>query len=117
RKYGSVIETEGRRLGDMVERVMAFAGMSSGAQIQSRVDVSVSTVITEAVDAVRHDARDRGVTIEVNVSAALPIVSGDAEALRSAVQNIVGNAVKYSAQGGMVTVDASSEHGGIVRIR
>ena len=31
RRYGALIETEGRRLGDMVERVMAFAGISSGA--------------------------------------------------------------------------------------
>src|SRR5207302_6342536 len=30
KKYGSLIQTEGRRLGDMVERVMAFAGMTSG---------------------------------------------------------------------------------------
>jgi signal transduction histidine kinase len=117
RKYGSVIETEGRRLGDMVERVMAFAGMSSGARIQSRAEVNLSSVITEAVDAVRHDARDRRVAIEMNVSAPLPVVSGDAAALRSAVQNIVGNAVKYSAQGAAVRVDASAGHGAIVEIR
>jgi len=117
RRYGSVIETEGRRLGDMVERVMAFAGMSSGGRTLSRADVDLSTVITEAVDAVRHDARDRGVAIELNLSAPLPIVFGDADALRSAVQNIVGNAVKYSMQGAAVKVEASEEQGAIVTIR
>jgi signal transduction histidine kinase len=107
KRYGSLIQTEGRRLGDMVERVMGFAGISSGAPARAHADVDVSAMIAEAVDGVRHDAQDRGVTIDVHANGALPPVSGDAEALRSAVQNIVGNAVKYSAGGAVVAVSAA----------
>jgi two-component system, OmpR family, sensor histidine kinase SenX3 len=116
RRYGSLIETEGRRLGDMVERVMAFAGMSSGAQAPSHASVDVAQVIAGAVEGVQHDARDRGVTIAVHSNGTLPPVSGDAEALRSAVQNVVGNAVKYSAGGATVDV-ASAVRGAQVEIR
>jgi signal transduction histidine kinase len=104
KRYGTLIETEGRRLGDMVERVMAFAGINSGTTVRVRTDVNVSDIIADAVDAVRHDAADRGVTVAVHASGALPPVAGDADALRSAVQNIIGNAVKYSASGGRVDV-------------
>jgi signal transduction histidine kinase len=124
RRYGSLIETEGRRLGDMVERVMAFAGISSGAPSRSPVEVDVEEVIVEAVDGVKHDALDRGVTIAVQVGADvgngghgdLPAVSGDPDALRSAIQNIVGNAVKYSPDGGTVDV-AAAARGPAVQIR
>src|SRR5262245_42243577 len=116
KRYGSLIETEGRRLGDMVERVMAFAGMSSGAQAPSHASVDVAQVIADAVQGVQHEARDRGVTIAVHSNGALPPVSGDAEALRSAVQNVVGNAVKYSAGGATVDV-ASAVRGALVEIR
>jgi two-component system, OmpR family, sensor histidine kinase SenX3 len=116
KRYGSLIETEGRRLGDMVERVMAFAGMSSGAQAPSQARVDVAQVIADAVEGVQHDARDRGVTIVVDSHGTLPPVSGDAEALRSAVQNVVGNAVKYSAGGATVDV-ASGVRGALVEIR
>ena len=116
KRYGSLIETEGRRLGDMVERVMAFAGMSSGAQAPSHARVDVAQVIADAVEGVQHDARDRGVTIAVHSNGTLPPVSGDAEALRSAVQNVVGNAVKYSAGGATVDV-ASGVRGAQVEIR
>jgi two-component system, OmpR family, sensor histidine kinase SenX3 len=116
KRYGSLIETEGRRLGDMVERVMAFAGMSSGAQAPSHASVDVAQVIADAVEGVQHDARDRGVTIAVQSNGALPPVAGDAEALRSAVQNVVGNAVKYSAGGATVEV-ASAVRGAQVEIR
>ena len=116
KRYGSLIQIEGRRLGDMVERVMAFAGITSGAPVQSHTSVDVSRVIAEAVDGVQHDARERGVTIAVQSNGALPPVSGDAEALRSAVQNVVGNAVKYSAGGATVDV-ASGVRGASVEIR
>jgi signal transduction histidine kinase len=104
KRYGALIETEGRRLGDMVERVMAFAGISSGTAFRARADVDVSKVIAEVADAVRHDAQDRGVTVTVHSNGALSPVVGDADALRSAVQNIVGNAVKYSQSGGAVDI-------------
>jgi len=113
--YGSLIETEGRRLADMVERVMEFAGIGSGAPMRLRRDVDASKVIADAVSGVRAEARDRGVTITVHPGGALPPVEADADALRSALQNIVGNAVKYSPSGGVVDVTAQS-HDGIVRI-
>src|SRR5262249_36246123 len=48
----------------------------------------------------------------------LPPVAGDADALRSAIQNIVGNAVKYSQGGGSVDVAIDVVHdAAIVRIR
>jgi signal transduction histidine kinase len=42
----------------------------------------------------------------VQVDGALPPVAGDAGALRSAIQNIVGNAIKYSPSGGTVEISA-----------
>src|SRR5204862_7596691 len=44
KRYGSLIEAEGRRLGDMVERVMAFAGVSSGTARRSRLDMDLARV-------------------------------------------------------------------------
>jgi signal transduction histidine kinase len=116
KRYGSLIETEGRRLGDTVERVLQFAGISSGAPVRFRQDVDVSAVVADAVSGVSADARDHGVTITVHPNGALPRVEGDPDALRSALQNIVGNAVKYSSSGGTVDVKTHA-HDGIVQIR
>jgi signal transduction histidine kinase len=104
KRYGSLIETEGRRLAAMVERVLEFAGINSGTAVRAHVDVDVSKVVAEVAAAVRHDAADRGVSVHVHANDALPPVAGDVDALRSAVQNIVGNAVKYSPSGGSVDI-------------
>jgi signal transduction histidine kinase len=115
KRYGSLVETEGRRLGAMVERVLDFAGISAGNGL-SRGDVNVSSVIAEVLRGLDADARDRGVTIAVHEAPEAPHVIGDGDALRSAVQNVVGNAVKYSPRG--ATVDVATEiRDSTVRIR
>jgi signal transduction histidine kinase len=111
--YGSLIEAEGRRLADMVERVMEFAGISSGAAIRARAGVDVAQIVAAAVQGVSADARARDVTVTVHANGALPTVTADADALRSAVQNIVGNAVKYSANGGSVDVTTRVGEAGV----
>ena len=116
KRYGSLVETEGRRLSAMVERVLDFAGIDSATSVRSRGDVDVSSVIADAVRGLDADARDRGVTIAVHETDDAPHLVGDGDALRSAVQNVVGNAVKYSPRGG--TVDVATEvRDSTVRIR
>jgi signal transduction histidine kinase len=117
KRYGSLIQTEGRRLGDMVERVMEFAGISSGTAVRARGAVDIAKVIAEATDALRADARDRGVTLDVHSNGTLPVVSGDVDALRSAVQNIVGNALKYSPAGASVDVSTHFERSDPARVQ
>ena len=109
KKYGSLIRTEGRRLSDMIERIMEFAGMTSSAPIRTRDDVDMARVVDEAASAVADDARERGVVVAVRAESGLPPIVGDPDALRSAMQNVLGNAVKYSPQGGLVEAQADLE--------
>jgi signal transduction histidine kinase len=115
--YGSLIETEGRRLGDMVERVLLFAGIGSGTRTSVRADVDLGRVVDDAVSGISGEASARQVAIDVHPAASLPALLGDREALRSAVQNIIGNAVKYSPAGASVDVTLELLNDAIVRIR
>jgi signal transduction histidine kinase len=117
KRYGALIETEGRRLGDMVERVMEFAGISGGTATRAPAGVDVAKAVGEAADAVRHDAEDRGVALTVHQNGTLPPVIGDLDALRSAVQNLIGNAVKYSASGATVDVSTHLANGASRRVQ
>jgi signal transduction histidine kinase len=105
KRYGSVIQNEGRRLHGMVERVMTFAGISSGAPIRVRRDVDVSRLVADAVTGAVSAATDRQVTVSQEVASDVPPIVGDADALRSAFQNVIDNAIKYSHDGGTVQVD------------
>jgi signal transduction histidine kinase len=113
KQYGQAIETEARRLGDMVERVLQYAGIASGVALASRVPIAPAEIIDSAVEAARQATGVQGAaaaTIERHVAEDLPRVLGDPAALRSAVENLIANAVKYGGADRWVGIRA--ERGG-----
>ena len=86
--------------------VLQYAGIASGVGVASRIAVAPADIIASAVDAVAHAAG--AATIERQVSASLPLVQGDPAALRSAVENLIANAVKYGGEDGWVGVRAEA---------
>ena len=93
--YGSTIQGEARRLGETVERVLQLAGLGSGRPLPMS-PVSAAEIVGDAVRQTALDAERAGVTVEVDIAGDLPPLVGDAPSLQSAVQNLVGNAVKYA---------------------
>ncbi len=109
--YGALIRTESRRLSDMVDRVMDFAGMTTGTLIRARREVDAAELVAAAVGSVQSEARERSVTVRVHPPRRRCSVLVDADAMGSALQNALGNAIKYSAPGSEVDVDlASTDH-------
>jgi signal transduction histidine kinase len=106
RQYGTTIQGEARRLGETVERVLQFAGIQAGRAVAQRTMVQPEDVVRDAVAASSSIADDAGAQIEVQVPQALPPVVADRGALRSAVQNLVINAIKYGGPRPSVSVSA-----------
>ncbi len=111
RSYGALIESEGRRLTDMVERVMTFAGLGSTIVARRGAPVDVAALVRAAAGRLAADGAERGVNVIVPPELPALIVDGDADALRSAIENVLGNAIKYSPPGGSVDVGLSSDRG------
>jgi two-component system sensor histidine kinase KdpD len=58
--------------------------------------------------------RNTGHQIVVQVPPDLPFVQGDADGIQQILSNLVDNALKYSSPGGQITLQATTEPGGIV---
>ncbi|MGC4084256.1 MAG: HAMP domain-containing sensor histidine kinase [Vicinamibacterales bacterium] len=101
--YGALIRDEGRRLSEMVERVMDFAGMTGGASMVSRVPVDITAIVKQVVTSFEAEASTRGVFFQA-ADAARVTIDADPSAMTSALQNVIGNAVKYSVNGGVVDI-------------
>jgi len=109
KRYGQLLETEARRLGEMVERVLQYAGIESGLATGARVPLAPTEVIEGAIESSLTLLGSEQITIERNFIPNPPTVVGDAAALRSAVQNLIANAVKYGGRDRWVGVRV--EHG------
>jgi signal transduction histidine kinase len=106
KRYGQMIEAEARRLGDMVERVLQYAGIESGFNTAARVPLAPMEIIESAVESALPLVGPGEVTVHREIAPDLPMVLGDATALRSAVQNLVANAVKYGGRDRWVGIRA-----------
>jgi signal transduction histidine kinase len=100
RKYGALIATEGRRLTQMVEQVMTFAGLQAGKPGLDVRAVDTSLVVDEALVAMAPLVREQDATVERDVPEDLPRMLADASAVSRCIQNLLGNALKYGGQPG-----------------
>jgi len=67
-------------------------------------EVLFNGVVDSAVDQLSPQARSRSIQIELQTTDDDLWLSGDAASLERAVANIIGNAIKYSSEGGKVMV-------------
>ncbi|MBO0722163.1 MAG: HAMP domain-containing histidine kinase, partial [Blastocatellia bacterium] len=96
KRYGALIRDEGRRLAEMVEQVLEFAGTQAQRRVYDLQPVNLQRVIDDALAASRLQLAEGGFEIEKKVPPAIPPVNGDAAALSRALQNLLSNAMKYS---------------------
>ena len=70
-----------------------------------------SELVHDSVGACRNEIEKAGVQVEIEIAQDLPPVLGDVTALRSALQNLISNAVKYGGDARWLRVTARPDPG------
>lgn len=108
RTYGQVINKESRRLSKLVESALLHSKLeSSDASEMERHPIQIGAVIDAALD----DSDIGEANVRKELAEELPSIMGDEEALKSALQNLFTNAVKYSDKPCSLSVSARSTNG------
>ena len=94
-RYGRMIDREGRRLGELVGQVLAFARMQSERPRFNRESLPAEQVVEGALEMSRAQWEEQRVEIEVHVDEDLPPLFSDPQAAIRSLANLIGNAVKY----------------------
>lgn len=97
REYGAYIETESRRLTQLINNILDFSRIESG-RIAYTFDASdLEEVLAGTLATFSVRLRDKGFEVEFNgPEDPLPEINLDANAVDRAVANLLDNAVKYS---------------------
>jgi len=99
------IKIESRRLAGLVEELLDLGKIESGVE-SVQVSCPLARMAMEAVEAARFQARSRKVSLRGDVSALTRPVLGNPVRLRQVLDNLIQNALKYTAPGGEVVVRA-----------
>lgn len=107
----SVINQEARRLERIVGDMLSVAEIEAGT-LKLRVgDVRLESLFEELRADYQAQADARGITLTFNLPPKLPVLVGDRDKIVLALQNLLGNALKYTPEGGSVTVTAEITNG------
>ncbi len=106
-KLISIIEEECERLINSVNTILDISRMDAGMTDYNMEKYNLFHLIERSVSNIRPIAESKGINLEVNIGGRLPPVNIDGERIGQALGNLLDNAVKFTTQGGKVTVAAT----------
>ena len=108
RRFLDRIETEVDSLAQMVQELLELSRIESG-QVPFRFrPCPVSEIVLTPVERMQSLAARKRIDLVVDLPARLPNVLADAERVQQVVTNLVHNALKFSPEGGSITVSANT---------
>lgn len=111
RKFLKVVKSNSERLIDLVSDLLDISRIEAGKVKLERQPVDMNELIEQVVMTIMPNVEEKGQTIRALVPAGLPKAYGDPARLTQILTNLVGNAYKYTPEGGEITVYAYVRHG------
>ena len=104
-KFLSQINTSGRHLLDLINDILDLSKVEAGRMELEIEAVSIADVIAQVMDTIDPIASKKGVRVEKQAADGGQL-QADASKLIQMLLNLVSNAVKFTPQGGSVTITA-----------
>jgi two-component system sensor histidine kinase CpxA len=104
------IENEADRLNQMIGRILTLSKLESGAQDYEKAPIDLVDIVASVVDDADFEARPLGKSVEMKGDQSC-MVEGSEPLLRSAVENVLRNAVRYTKEGTSVEVSVERSDG------
>lgn len=95
-----------KRLGLLINDLLDLSKLEAGKLELRREPTSIAKVISESVDSLNNWAGTKSITLEKQVAAGIADVNIDPNRIIQILTNLIGNAIKFTPNGGKVTVGA-----------
>ncbi|SFS02715.1 two-component system, OmpR family, sensor kinase [Dyella sp. OK004] len=108
--YFRQAEQEIGRLDRMTGEMLALSRLEGGLPGMERERVDLAEVVRDGIAQVELEAAARGVQLQPAIESAV-IVSGNAQLLERALDNLLANAIKFSPEGGRIELGVRTVEG------
>ena len=103
REYVETIRTSAEALLGIVNDILDFSKIEAGKLELELIPCDVREAVDDVLDLLAESAQRKGIVLAAVIDPAVPsVLRGDPGRLRQVLTNLVGNAVKFTEQGGVV---------------
>jgi two-component system, OmpR family, phosphate regulon sensor histidine kinase PhoR len=112
-QFAETIRTNAERMQRLIDDLLDLSRIESGGWVPTPQHVDLAAAANEAINPYRSEAESRGTRLETEIAANASSLRADPVAVRQILGNLIENAVRYTPQGGTVTVFSRADNGGI----
>ena len=105
----SEVDTQGQHLLTLINEVLDLARIESGKFTVEMQPTSLAPLLEDVLATFLQTARQRGVLLALEAAPQAAAISTDRLRLRQVLVNLVGNALKFTPEGGRVTMELDVE--------
>jgi signal transduction histidine kinase len=104
RQYLEIAIRHCSQLTKLVAGLFDLSRLEAGEMTIHRESFSIGELVQDVVQKFQLEGRDRGIGVTTNAAADVPFVSADIALIERVLENLIENALRYTPQGGTVTV-------------
>jgi two-component system, NtrC family, sensor histidine kinase GlrK len=102
----TIIATESKRLTGLVNSILDLSKMESGMMMYTFQSARIAPLIDQALKEIAPYAEAKGIRMEKQLNPGLSFTRMDGERILDVLRNLLGNAVKFTPEGGCISVAA-----------
>jgi signal transduction histidine kinase len=95
-EYAHIIEGESDRLTRLINNVLDFSKIERGIKVYSFAEVDLNDIVKDSINVMKYQFELEGFTLRHTQSKVPLTINADKDAIRSALINVLSNAMKYS---------------------
>jgi two-component system, NtrC family, sensor histidine kinase KinB len=104
------IREDGQRLSRLVDNLLELSKLEEGQIAMALESIEVAGMVETALGPLRLQLQEKNITLKQEIPRDLPEVYVDATKATWILTNLVGNAIRYTPNGGVITVSACYRH-------
>ena len=105
----TIIQRAGEQMNRLINDLLSVSIIEAGRLTVQPRPTSVRAILADSLEMLRPIAAEKSIRLETSASGELPLVLADPGRILQVLSNLVGNAIKFTPNGGTITLTVQAE--------
>lgn len=116
KKSLSRVSRQSKRLSSLINDLLDISKIESGRIEMKHEPTSLLRIVKQHIEEIRPQADEKDVELSLIAPDSVPMFIGDEERIGQVMTNLIGNAIKFTPEGGKVTVRIRIQGGSLLHV-